>query len=288
MSYVIMIDSNSEIPYQFAEEHDLPVFQMPYTLNGKEYYYDLGKEIDIKDFYRQVRAGALPITSTRAPQDYYDFWKPVLEQGKDIIHISFSSKLSSAYSFASSKREEILEEFPDRKLALIDTLSISMGVGILIYNAVEMKANGASFEEVTEWIENNKLKVNHWFTVDDLNHLKRGGRVSGAAAFMGTILEIKPILKVNEEGGLVPVDKVKGRKKALRYLVTQIENRIVEPEKQMIAIMHADCEADADILEAMIKEKISCKEIWKVPVGPVIGSHAGAGTLALLFIGESR
>jgi DegV family protein with EDD domain len=185
-------------------------------------------------------------------------------------------------------RDMLLEEFPDADLTIIDSKSASMGEGLLAWNAIRMLDEGASKDELVQWIERNKLKVAHWFTVDDLNHLKRGGRVSVAAAFIGTMLDIKPILHVDDEGRLIPVSKVKGRKKSIRALFERLQETIVNPEDQVIFISHGDSPADAQYLADLIKSGYSVKDVIISNIGPVIGAHSGPGTIALFFFADKR
>lgn len=286
--FVIMTDSDSELPWQIAEQYGIEVFLMPYTLNDVDYLYDLGKTIDINDFYRQMREGASAKTSARPPQDMADFFREILKTGKDILYLAFSSQLSAQFNSSMLAREEVLQEFPEARITLVDTKSISMGQGMLVVYAAQMKEAGWEMEQIATWVEENKLKMHHCFTVDDLTYLKRGGRLSGAAAFMGTVLDIKPVLGMDRAGRLVPVEKVKGRKKAMKTFLKWIEERGVNLKEQIAVVMQADCMEDGEMLRDMIKERFDFKDIWLLPVGPVIGSHAGPGTLAVLFMGEER
>ena len=283
-----MCDSNSELPHEIQEAYHIPYIPMPNILGGQEIGYDLGKNADLVDFYAQVRAGAMPKTMTLPPQFYEDFWRPILQSGQDILFLTFSSGLSGAYDLVNMAREHILEEFPDRRIELVDTLSISMGAGLLVYYAIQQKEQGASLDDIAGWVRSNRLRMNHWFVVDDLNHLRRGGRLSAAAATVGTMLDLKPMITVNREGKLVPTEKIRGKKKVLRTLAQRLEERIEHPEEQVVVIMHADCEDQAEALKAMILEKVRPKEIWIRMVGPVIGTHAGPGTMAVLFLGQER
>ena len=286
---IIMFDSNSELPWELQEQFHAPYVGMPYILNDEEKAYDLGKQTDIKAFYDQVRAGNLPKTNTLPPSYYEEFWRPMLQAGSNILFIMFSSGLSGAYDLVTMARENILKEFPERKIILVDTRSISMGCGLLVYYALNMFHSGSSIEEVAQWLEDNKMRVNHWFVVDDLMHLYRGGRLSATSAIFGSILEVKPVLTVNREGKLQPVEKIKGKKKVIRRMTQIVAERVENPEEQVCVILHADSEEAARQLEASIREQgIPFKDIWVRWVGPVIGSHAGPGTLAVLFMGKER
>nr|WP_122013419.1 DegV family protein [Maliibacterium massiliense] len=286
--YIIMTDSNTEIPWQFAQENDIPVVRMPYTIEEKEYFYDLGEHTDFKAFFDKMRGGVVPKTAILPPQFYLDFWKPILERGQDILFICFSSKLSAAFSVIQMARQEILEAYPERKLDLVDTKSISMGAGLLVYYAVQMYKDGKGRDEVRAWLEENAPKMQHWFAVEDLVYLKRTGRVSPTAAAVGTMLGVKPILSVDQEGALKPVTKVKGRKKAIRYLLDRLDALVEHPEEQVCVVMQADCAQDGEKIKEEIAQKHPFKEIWVRDVGPVVGSHAGPGTIAVLFMGGER
>jgi len=286
--YQLFCDSNSEIPWTLAEEYGLSVVQMPYILKDVEYKYDLGKNTDFTEFYNQIRAGNMPTTCALNVQDYLDYFQPVLETGTDILMICFSSALSSTYESLQIAISQLLGKYPERTIKAVDTLSISMGAGILVNVAAQMWKNGSSMDEVIAWVEENRQNVQHWFTVDDLNHLRRGGRISGAAAVMGTILEVKPILIVNSEGKIVVFEKVKGRKKALKAVAEHFFENVIAPETQLVSILHADAIEDAKLLAELLKEKCTFKELRIDMVGPVIGAHCGPGTLALCFMGKPR
>lgn len=287
--FVITTDSDSEIPYDYAEKNGVEVFAMPYTFNDKEYLFDLFKNMElIREFFAGLRNGAMATTSARSPHEIYEFFKAIVSQGKDLVNISLSSKLSNHYTYACMARDDILAEYPDAKVVVIDCLSICMAQGLVVYTAQEMKKAGKSMDEIIDWVEKNKLNMNMYFTVDDLNFLKRGGRLSGAAAALGTVLDLKPIIYGDREGRLVPIDKVKGRKKALRYFVDRLGESEAYLDDMIATIIHADAEEDAKLLEQMIRERYKPKEIWIRPMGPVIGSHTGPGALGLVFFGKER
>lgn len=217
-----------------------------------------------------------------------EFFKPYVKAGVSIIYLSFSSALSGSYNGAVLARDMLMEEYEDADITIIDTKAASMGEGLIAWYAISMLENGASKDEIIDWVENNKLKVAHWFTVEDLNHLKRGGRVSGAAAFIGTLLSIKPLLHVDNEGRLIPKFKVKGRKKSLKALFDKLDETIVNAKDQVIFISHGDSEDDAIYLADMIRKKHPVKDIIINCIGPVIGAHSGPGTIALFFIADTR
>lgn len=284
--FVIATDSDTEIPYSFAEQHNIPVFLMPYTVNGEEKLFDLGKNTDFVAFYEQLANGAEAGTSTRSPADIADFFRDIVKEGKDVLQLSFSSQLSGHFDLCQMAKKMVLEEYPNARIEVVDTLRISTAAGLLVMHAQKMKDEGKSLDEIIQWVEDNKQKTNAWFSVDDLNYLKRGGRVSGAAAVVGTILGVKPILKENNEGKLVPVDKVKGTKNVHKFFADVVEQNIVDAEDQTIYIMHANDIKSAEKVKAMIGERVACKEIVIQHIGPVIGCHTGPGAMAVVFMGK--
>jgi len=288
MATVITSDSCIDLPVKFIQRHSIPVVYYIYNLNGKEYFDDFGKTMSYKDFYSTVCNGALPTTSQTNVHTLTQFFKKYVLQGDSVLYLSFSSSLSNTYNNAVMAREIILQEFPSADITVIDTKSASLGEGLLVYYAVSMLEQGRSKIEIINWVEDNKLRMNHWFTVEDLDHLKRGGRVSGTAAFVGTMLQIKPILHVDDEGRLIPVQKVRGRKKSIKVLADTLAARIMNPEEQTVAISHGDAFEDALYLKELILEQVKVKEVIINHIGPVIGAHSGPGTLAVFFLGENR
>lgn len=288
MKTVLILDSCTDLPKSFIEAHQLPVVNFTYHFQGSDHPDDFGQTMDYKTFYDAVRKGEMPTTSQVNVDVYLNLFRPYVKEGSALVLLSFSSALSGSYNSAVLAKDTLLEEFPEADITLIDTKCASMGEGLLAYYALEKLKAGASKEELVQWVEENKLKVNHWFTVEDLNHLKRGGRVSGTAAFIGTLLEIKPVLRVDDEGRLVPALKAKGRKKSIKTLFEKFEAGVVNPEEQIIFISHGDCFADAQGLADMIQAKYPVKDVWINCIGPVIGAHAGPGTIALFFMGDKR
>jgi len=285
---VIITDSCSDLPSWYVKQRNLPIVNYIFNFKGKEYKDDLGESVSYSEFYDSVRKGEMPTTSQVNSQIFVDFFKKYIENGDSIIYMSFSSALTGTFNNVLLAREMLLEQYPDADINIIDTKSASMGQGLLVHHALNLLEQGASKQEIVDWIENNKLKIAHWFTVEDLGHLKRGGRLSGTAAFVGTILNVKPVLHVDNEGRLVPVMKAKGRKKSLKVLVDKLEETIIEPEKQTIFISHGDSINDAHYVAALIKEKFPVKDIMINHIGPVIGSHSGPGTIALFFMARER
>ena len=285
-NYVFMTDSDSDLPYHLKEEYSIPVVYMPYALNGKEYFDDLGQTLDHKSYYDAMRNGANPVTSALNEESYLEYFEPVLESGKDLLFVAFSSKLSCTLQAAASAREKLLSRYPDRKITIVDTLSISGPMTLLVLKAHEMYRAGKSMDEVAGWLNANKLRAQAYFTVDDLKYLKRGGRISGAAAAVGTMLDLKPIIVEASDGTLQAGDKIRGRKKALAHIVDAMMKAAPDPAESPILILHADAPEDAERVRNSIEQKLPGAQIMIEPVGPVIGAHAGPGTVALCFIGR--
>ena len=287
MDYVFMMDSDSDLPWDLKEKYGIPVVYMPYALNGKEYFDDLGQTLDHKSYYDQMRAGAAPVTSALNEAVYLDYFEPYLKE-KDLLFVAFSGKMSCTLQAVYSAREKLLKKYPERKFIVVDTLSISMPLTLLALKAHELYRNGAPIEEVAEWLESNKLRAQGWFTVDDLKYLKRGGRISPTAAAFGSMLDIKPIICEAKDGTLQSADKVRGRKKALNVLADKIKEYEPDPEESPVEIIHADVPEDAEELKELVLKRNPQLRIRIDPIGPVIGAHCGPGTLAICFLGKER
>ncbi|KUO71418.1 MAG: fatty acid-binding protein DegV [Clostridia bacterium BRH_c25] len=288
MDTVLLIDCCTDLPRSYVEENEIPFVSLVCNFRGQEYKDDFGKTLSYEEFYTAVRNGEMPSTSQVNVYVYTEVFKKYAAEGKPIIYLGFSSALSGSLNSALLAKDMVCEEIENADITVIDSRSASLGEGLLAYHANEMLKAGASKDEVVSWIETNKLRMNHWFTVDDLGHLKRGGRLSGTAALVGTLLDIKPILQVDNEGKLIPVSKVKGRKKSIKTLLGMLQENIESPEEQVIAISHGDCIEDAEYLKEMILKEYKVKDIIINNVGPVIGSHAGPGVVALFFLGSKR
>lgn len=287
--YKIITDSTSDLPASLVQELELHVIPMLYTVGGKDYLNTPDERfLSSHDFYEMLRTGKVSTTTQINGEVFKDEFRPYLLEGVDILYLGFSSGLSSTFSSVLIASQDLKDEFPDRKIVVIDTLAASMGEGLIVYHAAARKKQGMSINEVASWVEENKLHLAHWFTVDDLNHLRRGGRVSGAAAFVGTMLNIKPVLHVDNEGHLIPVEKVRGRRKSLEALVSHMENSALKPEEQTVFISHGDAPDDAAYLEKLVRERFGVKSVYINPIGPVIGSHSGPGTVALFFLATKR
>ena len=287
--YVFMTDSDSDLPYRYVDELELSMVYMPYIVDGKEYMDDLGRGGTQKEYFDNMRAGAAPSTSLRPLGAYLEIFEPVFASGKDILFVAFSSQLSGTINNLYAAREELLEKYPERKMIVVDTLSISAPQSILILKAHALYREGKSMEEVADWLEQNKLRAQAWFTVDDLVYLKRGGRISAVAAAVGSMLDLKPIITETKEGKLVSTEKVRGRKQALRVLVDKAVENIDDPANADVIILHADAPEDAARVESKLREKIpGLEKIDTYYVGPVIGAHCGPGTVAVCFFGKER
>lgn len=285
-SFIILTDSGSDITPEMADKLQVQVMPLMYTLGDGNPMP--GDEVDIKDFYRQLREGKSAKTSAANYEDLTRTLEEIVSKGRDVLYITFSSGLSSTAGTAMLVAGELCEKYPDRKILVIDSLSASLGYGLLVYLAVNQRAQGKSIEQVRDFVEENKLHLCHWFTVDDLHHLKRGGRVSAATAAIGTMLSIKPVLHVDDEGHLINVSKARGRKASLTALVDQMEKTAIDPAGQTVFISHGDAPEDAQLVAQMVREKMGVQDIQIGYIGPVIGAHSGPGTIALFFLGTQR
>lgn len=286
--YVILTDSGCDLPNGLAKELDLVVLPLSVTVAGKEYrnYLD-EREISHKDFYALLRAGNTGKTSAINLDTFKQAMEEILQEGKDILYLGFSSGLSGTYQVGALAAEEMSEKYPDRKILTADTLCASLGQGLLVYYAVMQKRAGKSIEEVRDFVLQNRPNLSHWFTVDDLNHLKRGGRVSAATAMVGTLLNIKPVLHVDDEGHLISMEKARGRKASIQRLAAKVLEDMLSQD-QPIFISHGDCAEDAEYLASLLRGKPHVGEVTVGYVGPVIGAHSGAGTLAIFFLANKR
>ena len=285
--YVLMTDSCCDLSSDMAQSMGLVTLPLSVIQEGKEYknYLD-HRELDPAVFYRKLRAGSLGSTSAVNAEAFRTAMEAVVKEGKDILCINFSSALSTTYQSAVIAAKELSEEYPDSKIVVIDSLCASLGQGMLVYLAGREKAKGKSLDEVADFVRETIPHQCHWFTVDDLNPLKRGGRVSAAAALFGTMLQMKPILHVDDEGRLIPVGKVRGRKASIKALLDKMEELVIDPET--VFISHGDCLEEVEAMAEEIKHRFGTKEVHINYVGPVIGNHSGPGTIALFFLGKHR
>lgn len=287
--FVITTDTTSDLPADYVKEHHLGMMSLTYTIHDETYTWE--KPLPVKDFYDLMRDGSLPTTSQVNPEEAGRLFESILtEQDADILHIAFSSGLSGSYNSSRIAAEELAEKYPEHRIIVIDSLCASLGEGLLVHKAVTMKKNGSSLDEVAAWLEENKLHLVHNFTVDDLFHLYRGGRVSKTAAFVGTMINLKPILHVDDEGHLIPLSKVRGRKKSLLALVDAMEKQVGSwrDKNDIIFISHGDCEEEARFVADQIKKRLGYDSFLINYVGPTIGAHTGPGVIALFYMGDYR
>ncbi len=287
-NYIITTDTTCDLPKEYLDKHNIRLLPLYYNMNGTVYGED--NVLEPKEFYNIMRGGALPTTMAVNPDLARKVFTSLLAEGYDILHIAFSSALSGSCSVSTTVAREICEEQPDSKITVIDSLCASLGEGLLVHKAVMLKEMGKTIDEVADWLENNKLKICHMFTVDDLHHLHRGGRVSKAAAIIGTLINVKPVLHVNNDGRLVPLNNVRGRKKALLSLVDQMEARLKDSsiDNDIFFISHGDCLEDAEYVADLVKDRFGIQDSLIHYVSPTIGAHSGPGTVALFFMGKER
>ena len=285
-NFRITTDSSCDLPKAFAEKLGVTVFPLSFTMEDKE--YKNSEDITEKDFYEKLRSGAMPKTAAMSMDACIEGIRPYLQAGEDVLHIAFSSGLSCTYTNARLAGEELAAEFPDRKVIVIDSLCASLGQGLLVYYAAMARDAGKTIEETAEDVREKIPHLAHWFTVEDLFHLKRGGRVSAAVAIAGSLLSIKPVMHMDDAGKLVKVSTARGRKASIAALLEEMKKSAIAPETQTVFISHGDCAEDAEKLAAMVKDAWGVKDVVIGYVGPVIGAHSGAGTLALFFLAEHR
>lgn len=287
-NYVFMTDSDSDLPYWMADELNIPVVRMPYTLDGEEHEDDNGRAGVEARFFQRMREGASPSTSLLSTEAYLEYFEPILKE-KDLLFIAFSSNMSSTIQNVYEARDQLLAKYPGRRFTVVDTLSISGPMTLLVLKAHEMYAQGASMDDVARWIMDNRMRAQAWMTVGDLKYLARGGRITPTSAIFGTMLDIKPIICLGKNGKMEAVEKVRGHKKTLKTIVERTANSIVHPEEQTLVILHGDVPEEAEALAGMLRERIpTLRDIRIQIVGPVIGSHCGPGTLASVFMGKER
>ena len=284
---VLLCDSNCELWYSRLKELGVEFISMPYTLADQEYFYDLGEKTDFKFFYDSVRQGKTPITSALNPENYKDIFSKYFQAGEDVLYISFSHAMSGTFNQLRVALNELKEIYPDRKCTIFNTNSISLGAGIQVEHAALLKNKGATDEEIIKFLQDFTNKSAMYFIVDDLMHLKRGGRLSAAAAFAGTLLALKPVLTVGANGGLEVFKKISGKKKALNFLAERISEELDDQDAN-VYVLDADCAKDGDYLENAIKEAFPQVNVVRQQIGPVIGTHCGPGTVGLIFVGKQR
>ncbi len=281
--YVLLTDSASDLPLSLVQDLDIGIIPMKYTVNEN---LCIDKNTDIKNFYDMLRGKAASSTTQVNTEEFFEFFEKYLKEGKDILYIGFPLSLSGMFNCATNAAKELSEVYPERKIILVDSMSASIGQGILVYYAAMMKKSGSKIEEVKNWVDENKLRACHWFTVDDLHHLKRGGRISPATAVVGSILNVKPLLSMNNEGDIYVFGKVRGRKNTLDLMSSKIEN--LSLHENQVFVGHGDCIEDAKYVVNKISSIVPRINVHTVYLGPIIGTHTGPGTVALAFMGNSR
>lgn len=287
-NYVITTDNNADLPDSYLQEHNVGCVYLSYSMNGVNYTH--GNFLPVKEFYDRMRNGAMPTTAQVNPAAVREMMEPYLKEGKDILHIAFSSGLSGSYNSSCLAAEELKEDYPERKIVVLDSLGASLGQGLLVYLAQQKNEAGEDLDTVAEWVETHKQNMVHLFTVDTLDNLYRGGRISKTSAVLGGMLNIKPVLHVDEAGKLIPLEKVRGRKKSLQEIIRLFEEKIgsYKDSCDTIFISHGDCEEDANYIINKIKEKYPIKTVMINYVCPTIGAHSGPGTIALFFVGDEK
>lgn len=285
--YTFFVDSSCDTPVQYLEQWGVKCIDLTFRFVDSQQEYK-NSEIDVKEFYASLRDGRDAKTSAANVEDFKSAFEPELAAGRDVMYLAFSSGLSTTFNSARLASVELAEKYPDRKIVVTDSLCASTGYGMLVALTIKKLNEGATLEEASEYAESMRPRMCHWFTVDDLNFLKRGGRVSSVAAFVGTAIGIKPVLHMNDEGKLVSRFNVRGRKKAIRSLCDKMGELAENLEEGPVYICHGDCEEDAKTLADMVKESYGLDVEIITYTGPVIGSHSGPGTLALFFIGRER
>jgi DegV family protein with EDD domain len=285
---VLLCDSNGEMWYTRAKELNVNYVSMPYTLEDVEYFYDLGENTDFKHFYERVRGGITPITSALNPENYKDILRPFFEKGEDVLYVSFSHAMSGTFNQLDKALIDLKKEFPRRTCTIFNTNAISLGAGIQQEQAALMKQAGKTDKQIIDFLKVFTHKVATYFVVDDLMHLKRGGRLSAVAAFAGTMLQLKPMLTFDENGGLKVIEKISGKKKALATLAKKVNEGIVDKDKYSVYVLDADEPADGDTVAKLIAEVHPDAKIIRQTIGPVIGTHCGPGTVGVIFVANER
>jgi DegV family protein with EDD domain len=280
------------MPLEYFQKRNIPFVCFHFSMDGKEYSDDLGQSMSFGEFYKRIAAGALPTTSQVNTAQFIDFFEPYLAEGKDILHISFSSGLSGTYNSAVMAREQLLQKYPDQKILVIDSLGASSGYGLLVDMAADLRDGGGKLEDVSAWVEGNKLNIHHWFFSTDLTHYRRGGRISAASATMGALLNICPLMNMNYEGKLIPREKIRGKKRVISEMVKRMEEHAEGGTNYSgkCFISNSACYEDARMVADLVEEKFPKLNgrVMINSVGTVIGSHTGPGTVALFFLGDKR
>lgn len=285
---IIMTDASCDLPGSFIMEKKIPFLGLICNFKGKDYEDSFGESLSYKEFYEGLRKGELPYTCQINEYRFTEKFKELLKEKRPIIYIGLSSGISGTFNSAKLAKEEVLSQFGDADITLIDSKSASMGLGILVYNAYYMAENGCTGDEIVSWVESNKLKMNHWFMVEDLKYLKKGGRIPSFKANVGSLLNVKPIMCIQEDGTLKSVVNLRGRKKAIKCIAEKFKEKSMYTENQIIGISHGDCLEDAMFLEKIIKEDFPNNKFIINILGFGMAAHCGCGTLSLFFLGNGR
>ena len=287
--FVILTDSSADLDARMVNELDIQVLPLSFTMHDFVYQnYPDNRDMDPRVFYDMLRKGDCASTSAVNVAQYMDVIEPLLQAGKDVLILSFSSGLSATYSSSVIAADALRNKYPDRKILTVDTLCASLGQGLLVWLAAKERAKGKTIEEVHNWVVSHKLNICHQVTVDDLQTLKRGGRISSTTAFMGSMLQIKPLIHVDNEGHLVSAGKARGRQAALKALVDRMEQTAIDPRDQTVFICHGDCIEDAELVAQTVRDRFGVQDVYINYVGPVIGSHTGPGVVGLFYLGVER
>lgn len=284
--YVITVNSTVDLPKEWLEERKVPVISLKYTIDN-ETYTDM-EGLSSKEFFEKLRDGKMATTSQINPEEARAQLEPFLKEGKDVLHLGFSSGLSGTYNSMRIAGEELKEEYPEAKIIIIDTLCACLGEGLLLYKALQLKEAGKTIEDTAKWVEENKLHICHNVTVDDLFHLHRGGRISKASAVLGSVVQIKPIIHMDENGKLQVIGKERGRKKSLNKIVDMAVEQIKGWDNDIAMITHGDCQEDAEYVAKLVRERLGIENILINNIGTVIGSHTGPGVVAVFVMGNKR
>lgn len=289
MPYRIITDSCANLPAELARRLELTVIPLEYTMDGTVHQISPDvTDADYKDFYAKMRDGKVAKTAMANGETHRGMFEEILRGGEDILYIGFSSALSGTVRSVKATLDALAEKYPERRAVTVDSLAAAMGEGLLVTYAAIMRQRGKSLDEVASWLEDNKLRLCHLFTVDDLKYLRRGGRISGATALIGSMLQIKPLMHVDNEGRLVAFGKVRGRRNSVSSLLKRMEETIVKPSEQVIYVIHGDCEDEARAIVSEIKERFHPRAVVLNYVDMVIGAHSGPGTLAIFFLATKR
>lgn len=287
--YVVISDATLDLPREVIEDLEIAVVPMKFLLNDHEYiHYPDERELSVSEFYTRLRGGEMSVSSQINPDAYMSFFRPFLEEGKDIIYIGLSGGLSGTVQSSQMAAQILLEEYPNARITCMDSICASVGEGLITYLAAIKRREGVGYEELVVWIMEHRLKIEHWFTVEDLFHLKRGGRLSAVGAVLGTALNIKPVLSVDRQGKLYVKEKVRGMKKGMDFQINRLKTMGVDTSSQTVVIGHADSPEAAELLKDRLMKEELVKDVIISTIGPIIGTHVGPGMLALTFLGKGR